>query len=68
MAAQKLEDECTVADVKDLNKLALKVNASEHTLVVRPVRLVKTEVLTAFDASCAKKAEGARSQGVVMIQ
>ena len=43
--AQKLEDGWSGEDVKVLNKLVVKVNASKPILVFRPVSLAKLALL-----------------------
>ena len=53
--APKPEDWWTVADVKDLNKLEIKVKAAKPILMFRRVRLVNPLVLTVFNVSFAKE-------------
>ena len=56
--APKPEDWWTVADVKDLNKLEIKVKAAKPILMFRRVRLVNPLVLTVFTLLSQRREKG----------
>ena len=62
--AQKLKDEWTVADVKDLTKLVVKVNACKPILMFRPSEPGEAGSADRMGRFFCKRAKGAMSRRI----